>query len=161
MESVIQKAASGLVQSLNRRFATYGEKLKRDFDPIIYVPSSYSQPFSTNVVIDGRVQKAVKIDCGNIPNRSTKLIQVPDEIKSVMEPGTVNFYHNLCYAYEPTSRLTLPLPYVAVVTSRWVSVDDQSIAIIINVDGDIVLETRSDLSRFKGVITICYLEVSS
>lgn len=160
MTRSIRDAALRVIDQLNHRIKRSENRIRQELSPIIHVPSAYSQPFGTNIVIDGRVQMAVKIDCGNLPNNSTKVISVPQEVKDLMEPGTVNFYHNLCYAYNPTSRLTLPLPYVAI-ASGFFTTSDRSVTIAINNNGDVVLESRSDLSVLVGVITVCYLEVQS
>ena len=158
MARSIREAAQLVIEQFNNRLRRSENKIRQELNPIIYVPSNYSQPFSTNVVIDGRVQKAVKIDCGNLPNNSTKVISVPQEIKDLMDPGTVNFYHNLCYAYDADSRLTIPLPYVAI-ASGFLNTTDRSVTIAINSNGDVTLESRSNLSGLVGVITISYLEV--
>lgn len=156
----IRETAQSVIENLNNRIRRSENKIRQELDPIIYVPSNYSQPFTTNVVIGNRIQKAVKIDCGNLPNNTTKVISIPQEIKDLMEPGTVNFYHNLCYAYDPGSRMTIPLPYVAIASGIF-STSDRSVTIAINSNGDVTLESRSNLSGLVGVITICYLEVQS
>lgn len=123
------------------------------------IPGSFSVPYRTNDVLNGKPVWAVRLNVGALPNATAKLVAIPAAIMNVWGPISERWLDlNNSYAYLTSANQSIPIPWVSGYTRNTALFSDgftESIIVVLNSNA-VSVTTESNRTNLTGVVTVKY-----